>query len=84
MQTVSAAVKSIEDHGYVLDLGESLDISGFLPFKKTENKTNHPIGALLDVTVEKMADDGRTCFFDGAKQLFEASLVKHLFRNTSG
>src|ERR1700732_4366298 len=31
-QTLSAAVKSIEDHGYILDLGLP-DVSGFLSFE---------------------------------------------------
>ncbi|TBU63713.1 U3 snoRNP-associated protein Rrp5 [Dichomitus squalens] len=63
--TMSAAVKSIEDHGYILDLGMS-DVSGFLSFKDaqkgswgTEKKLH--IGQLLDVAVVKMSGNGRTC-----------------------
>ncbi|KAI0720020.1 U3 snoRNP-associated protein Rrp5 [Cerioporus squamosus] len=63
--TLSAAVKSVEDHGYILDLGIP-DVSGFLSFKDAQkgpfesDKKLH-VGRLLDVAVSKMSGNGRTC-----------------------
>ncbi|KAH9898165.1 U3 snoRNP-associated protein Rrp5 [Cubamyces lactineus] len=63
--SLSAAVKSVEDHGYILDMGIS-DVSGFLSFKEAQkgpfdgDKKLH-VGRLLDVTVSKMSGNGRTC-----------------------
>ncbi|KAI0375236.1 hypothetical protein BV20DRAFT_934020 [Pilatotrama ljubarskyi] len=62
---LSASVKSIEDHGYILDLGIP-EVSGFLSFKDAQNgpfdaeKKLH-VGRLLDVVVTKMSGNGRTC-----------------------
>lgn len=56
-----AAIKSVEDHGYTLDIGLA-DVSGFVRFAETQGK-RWKIGALLDVVVERLADDGRTCLF---------------------
>ncbi|KAH9937237.1 U3 snoRNP-associated protein Rrp5 [Fomitopsis serialis] len=63
--TLTAAIKSKEDHGYILDLGVS-DGSGFLSFKDaSKGPFDEPedlhIGRLLDVTVTKMSGNGRTC-----------------------
>ncbi|RDX51109.1 U3 snoRNP-associated protein Rrp5 [Lentinus brumalis] len=63
--TLSAAVKSVEDHGYILDLGIP-DVSGFLSFKDAqkgpfENDKKLHVGRLLDVAVSKMSGNGRTC-----------------------
>ncbi|KAF7339807.1 rRNA biogenesis protein RRP5 [Mycena venus] len=63
--TLSAAVKSVEDHGYILDLGVP-EISGFLSFKDAkkgpfEAKTKLPLGRLLDVAVTGVSANGRTC-----------------------
>ncbi|KAJ7596847.1 hypothetical protein C8J56DRAFT_918480 [Mycena floridula] len=60
--TLSAAVKSVEDHGYLLDLGLA-DVSGFLSFKDTKQKPSERFknGQLLDVTVKALSGNGRTC-----------------------
>ncbi|TFY62849.1 hypothetical protein EVJ58_g3608 [Rhodofomes roseus] len=63
--TLTAAVKSKEDHGYILDLGIS-DVSGFLSFKDAakgpfDEPKNLHIGGLLDVAVTKTSGNGRTC-----------------------
>ncbi|KIJ46379.1 hypothetical protein M422DRAFT_66742 [Sphaerobolus stellatus SS14] len=57
-----AAVQSVEDHGYILDLGIS-DITGFLSFKEAEKAypKRLPVGHVLDVCTTKMAENGRTC-----------------------
>ena len=58
-------MKSVEDHGYILDMGVP-DVSGFLSFKDAQkgpfgdDKKLH-VGRLLDVTVSKMSGNGRTC-----------------------
>jgi rRNA biogenesis protein RRP5 len=62
---LSGAVKSIEDHGYIVDLGIT-DISGFLPFKDAKNgpfdhDSKLHVGRLINTSVLKMSDNGRTC-----------------------
>ncbi|KAI0639642.1 U3 snoRNP-associated protein Rrp5 [Trametes polyzona] len=62
---LSASVKSVEDHGYILDLGIP-EVSGFLSFKEAqkgpfpEERKLH-VGRLLDVSVTKLSGNGRTC-----------------------
>ncbi|KAI0080360.1 U3 snoRNP-associated protein Rrp5 [Panus rudis PR-1116 ss-1] len=63
--TFSASVKSVEDHGYILNTGIP-NVSGFLSFKEAEKNPQYqgrklPIGALLEVSVSKMSNNGRTC-----------------------
>ncbi|KAI0756786.1 U3 snoRNP-associated protein Rrp5 [Daedaleopsis nitida] len=63
--TLSASVKSVEDHGYILDLGIS-DVSGFLSFKDSQkgpfpSERKLHVGRLLDVAVTKLSGNGRTC-----------------------
>lgn len=61
---LSAAVQSVEDHGYILDIGVQ-GSSGFLSFK--EAKKGSPdgsklhVGQLLDVAVVKMSGNDRIC-----------------------
>jgi rRNA biogenesis protein RRP5 len=64
-KVLSAAVASVEDHGYILDLGVS-DVSGFLSFKNVTKSLGKDgpklrIGQLVDVTVSKISGNGRTC-----------------------
>lgn len=77
---MSAAVKSVEDHGYLLDIGTSFSVSGFLPFKKAGGSNKFLVGALIDVTVEKLSEDQRTCTFSSDKQLFRTSAVNQYFK----
>ncbi|KAJ7431840.1 hypothetical protein B0H11DRAFT_839096 [Mycena galericulata] len=63
--TLSAAVQSVEDHGYILNLGIP-GISGFLSFKDAKHgpfdaETKLSVGRLLDVTVTSVSSNGRTC-----------------------
>ncbi|KAF8274016.1 nucleic acid-binding protein [Lactarius quietus] len=62
--TMSASVKSIEDHGYILNLGVP-DVSGFLSFKDASKALGSSeklsVGAIVDVSVLKMSSNGRTC-----------------------
>ncbi|KAF7310754.1 hypothetical protein HMN09_00618400 [Mycena chlorophos] len=56
--TLSAAVQSVEDHGYIIGLGVP-DISGFLSFK--DAKTKLVVGQLVGATVTSTSKNGRTC-----------------------
>ncbi|KAI6136482.1 hypothetical protein F5141DRAFT_1074915 [Pisolithus sp. B1] len=61
--TMSAAVQSIEDHGYILDLGIS-GVSGFLSFKDAHKEGSDQglrIGCLVDIAVLRLSSNGRTC-----------------------
>lgn len=62
---LSASVKSVEDHGYILDLGMS-EVTGFLSFKDAQKghfdeDKKLQVGRLLDVIVSKLSGNGRTC-----------------------
>ncbi|CDO73457.1 hypothetical protein BN946_scf185013.g92 [Trametes cinnabarina] len=76
---LTASIKSVEDHGYILDLGIP-DVSGFLSFKDaqkgpfdTEKKLH--VGRLLDVTVTKMSGNGRTCNVSVDEQLLKTTTL---------
>ncbi|KAI0066486.1 nucleic acid-binding protein [Artomyces pyxidatus] len=62
--TMSASVASVEDHGYIMNLGVS-GVSGFLSFKDAkaiiEGPSKLPVGQIIDVSVSKMSSNGRTC-----------------------
>lgn len=64
MEVLSAAIKSLEDHGYILDTGIP-DLSGFLSFKETGkiSEVKHRVGQLVDVYVTKLSSNRRTCNF---------------------
>jgi len=63
-QVIAGAVKSVEDHGYVLDFGVN-DISGFLSFKDAKKgpwgKKSLSIGYLLQTCVRSMSSNGKVC-----------------------
>ncbi|KAJ7655010.1 hypothetical protein DFH06DRAFT_1201338 [Mycena polygramma] len=85
--TLSAAVQSVEDHGYILDLGIS-GISGFLSFKDAkrgpfEAKTKLPVGRLIDVTVASVSSNGRTCNVDADVTTFRGSCLSEVTNATS-
>lgn len=77
LQTLSTSVKSIEDHGYLLDLGIP-DISGFLAFKDVEAELlgKLQIGQLLDATISSISKNGRTCNVTVNPQAFVSSTVR--------
>ncbi|KAJ4485931.1 hypothetical protein J3R30DRAFT_3655234 [Lentinula aciculospora] len=74
--TLSASVKSVEDHGYLLDLGIP-DVSGFLAFKdvQSENTSKPRLGQLLDATVSSISKNGRTCNVTLDPQAFISSTL---------
>lgn len=64
-QTLSVAVRSVEDHGYALELGVP-EVSGFLTFKDVEKGLFSPddrfrVGSVFDVAVSKMSGNDRIC-----------------------
>ncbi|KAH7930532.1 hypothetical protein BV22DRAFT_1078692 [Leucogyrophana mollusca] len=79
--TLSAAVKSVEDHGYILDMGIS-DVSGFLSFKEAGKgnlgETKLQVGRLLDVSVVKVSANGRTCTLSVDPQLLSSSSLSEV------
>ncbi|KAJ8488314.1 hypothetical protein ONZ45_g14005 [Pleurotus djamor] len=85
--TLSASVQSIEDHGYILDLGIA-DMPGFLSFKdvKKHTKEDAPqfqVGRLLHVTVSKAAQSGRSCHVSLDPHTFSTSLISEVTNVTS-
>ncbi|KAJ3550610.1 hypothetical protein NM688_g5035 [Phlebia brevispora] len=80
--TLSAAIKSVEDHGYALELGVP-DIAGFLPFKDVEKASPQQagrlrVGCVLDVSVSKMSPNGRTCTFSTVSQALRSSSLSEV------
>lgn len=59
---MSASVKSVEDHGYILNLGVP-EVSGFLSFKDAnkslEGSSKLPVGSIVDVSILKPSSNGR-------------------------
>ncbi|KAJ8702367.1 rRNA biogenesis protein rrp5 [Pleurotus ostreatus] len=85
--TITASVQSIEDHGYVLDLGVP-DVPGFLSFKDV--KKHHPndttrfhIGRLLNVSVSEDAAKGRTCKVTLDPRIYTTTLLTEVSNVTS-
>lgn len=79
---MSAAVKSIEDHGYILDFGIP-GIFGFLSFADAtkgsfDTKAILYIGQLLDVIVTKVSGNGRTFTVSVDPESFVSSSVRLL------
>lgn len=59
---MTAAVKSIEDHGYILSLGLP-SIDSFVSFKEAKKlqPTRLEIGSVIGCRVKEMSENGRTC-----------------------
>ncbi|KDQ17789.1 hypothetical protein BOTBODRAFT_29943 [Botryobasidium botryosum FD-172 SS1] len=59
---ISGAVKSVEDHGYILDFGIT-DVSAFLSFSDAKKAFPEKlsVGQLVETSVQKMSENGRTC-----------------------
>ncbi|KAI6047791.1 hypothetical protein EDC04DRAFT_2555890 [Pisolithus marmoratus] len=78
--TMSAAVQSIEDHGYILDLGIS-GVSGFLSFKdahKEDSDERLRIGCLVDISVLRLSSNGRTCNVTTDSKILVATSVSEV------
>ncbi|CAE6455083.1 unnamed protein product [Rhizoctonia solani] len=59
---ITGAIQSVEDHGYVVDLGTP-DISGFIPYKdKSKPDTKRlSVGQVVSATVVKLSENKRLC-----------------------
>ncbi|KAJ7225707.1 hypothetical protein GGX14DRAFT_640485 [Mycena pura] len=85
--TLSVVVQSVEDHGYILNLGIA-DISGFLSFKDAkqglvDEKAKLPVGRLIDVTVATVSKNGRTCNVTPDTAAFSASCLTEVTNASS-
>lgn len=80
-QSLSAAVQSVEDHGYILDLGIS-GMSGFLSFREAHKGGSEgsrlQVGALVDVSVVKVSSNGRICTLTSDPEVLVSSSVRVL------
>ncbi|KAF9040398.1 nucleic acid-binding protein [Hymenopellis radicata] len=78
--TLSAAIKSVEDHGYQLDVGIR-DLATFLPFKDAkapEDGSRLYVGQLVDVTVQKVTKNARTCNVTNDPMVFATSSLTEI------
>ncbi|CAA7268006.1 unnamed protein product [Cyclocybe aegerita] len=83
--TLTASVKSREDHGYILDLGVE-NVSGFLNPKNAEQpnlQRKLHVGSLLDVTITKLSSNGRTCTVSCDPATFASSHLSDISSVTS-
>jgi rRNA biogenesis protein RRP5 len=70
-------VKSIEDHGYIMELGVP-KVSGFLSFEDAKLGSGDRrlyVGQLLEVTVIKVSSNGRICNVAADPKKFRFSSV---------
>ena len=84
MEALPAAIKSVEDHGYILDIGIP-DVSGFLSFKETRKiaEVKYQVGQLVDVYVTKLSSNRRTCNFGVNPKNLTSNSVSHLWLYSS-
>jgi rRNA biogenesis protein RRP5 len=83
---LTAAVKSVEDHGYILELGVP-QVSGFLSFEDAKvgsGDNNFFVGQLLNVTVTNISSNGRICnVISDPKKFFSSSVSTPYFLQLS-
>ncbi|KAF9270026.1 nucleic acid-binding protein [Marasmius fiardii PR-910] len=82
--TLSAAVKSVEDHGYILDLGIS-DVTGFLSSREAKSSKSKKlrVGQLVNVAVNELSSNGRSCEVTVDPKIFTTSTVTEISNVTS-
>lgn len=84
--TLSAAVQSVEDHGYILDIGIR-GSSGFLSFKDAKkggsDGSKLHIGQLLDISVVKMSGNERICTVSVDPRGIQSSSITEVSNVTS-
>ncbi|XP_048052287.1 protein RRP5 homolog [Megalobrama amblycephala] len=56
--TLSGCVESVEDHGYLVDIGVS-GTKAFLPKKSTASKQDLNVGQYMSILIEEVKNDGR-------------------------
>ncbi|KAF8755922.1 S1 RNA binding domain [Rhizoctonia solani] len=59
---ITGAIQSVEDHGYIVDLGIK-DVSGFIPYKDKSNPDERrlSVGQVVSSTVVKLSENKRLC-----------------------
>ncbi|KAF8222115.1 hypothetical protein L208DRAFT_1324246 [Tricholoma matsutake] len=80
-----ATVKSVEDHGYILELGVP-KVSGFLSFadaKLGSGDSRLFVGQLLEITVTKVSSNGRICNVTADVKKFCSSSLSEVTNVTS-
>ncbi|KAG2159661.1 uncharacterized protein EDB93DRAFT_5621 [Suillus bovinus] len=84
--TLSAAVQSVEDHGYILDIGVQ-GCSGFLPFKDAQKGGSDcsklHVGQLLDIAVVKMSGNEKICTVTVDPRVIQSSSITEVNNVTS-
>lgn len=84
--TLSAAVQSVEDHGYILDIGVQ-GSSGFLSFKEAKKGGSDcsklHVGQLLDIAVVKMSSNEKICTVSVDPQVIQSSSITEVNNVTS-
>lgn len=81
LQNISAVVRSVEDHGYIMDLGVPA-VSGFLSLKEARKGSfgDRPlvVGQVISTSVTKMSENGRTVTLSVDPSIFRAASVSFL------
>lgn len=80
--TIQASVKSIEDHGYILNFGSSIKSTGFIPKKDAAN-VNLQVGAVVLATVVKSNDRTVTCTLSTTQDKAKSKKLQALENSTS-
>lgn len=84
--TLSAAVQSVEDHGYILDIGVQ-GSSGFLSFKDAKkggsDGSKLHVGQLLDIAVLKTSNNERICTVSVDPRGIQSSSISEVSNITS-
>ncbi|KAF9527766.1 hypothetical protein CPB83DRAFT_376457 [Crepidotus variabilis] len=85
--TLTGAIKSREDHGYIMDFGIQ-EVSGFLSFKDASrggavDGTRLYTSSILDVIITKVSANGRTCAVSTDPSSFTSSHLSEISSVTS-
>lgn len=77
---MSATIKSVEDHGYILDLGMGDEASAFLSFEAAKQgpwntEDDLCVGQVVDVNIVSLAKSGRTCTVSIDPKFFSSAAV---------
>lgn len=78
-QTLTGAVRSVEDHGYILSLGLP-SLTSFLSFKEAKKLQDErlKVGQLITCRVKDVSENGRTCNVTIGRAEVIGSSVCHL------
>ncbi|KZV74937.1 nucleic acid-binding protein [Peniophora sp. CONT] len=77
---LSASVQSVEDHGYILNLGVA-KVAGFLSFKDAKKRFGEDklrVGRVIDVVASKLSSNGRTCNVNVAESAVKETSINEV------